>query len=89
MTHFTAAKRGQPSRPRSAPGARGVFYRDFPAAFQGLVELDDEVVVICWQGNRSSLIAKMPAEQGGDTKVYNPTEGIRKWLKDGKPVVKQ
>jgi rhodanese-related sulfurtransferase len=69
--------------------ARGNFNRDFPAAFRSLVKPDEEVVVICWQGHRSSTIANMLAEQGGYTKVYNVTEGIRKWIKDGKPVVKQ
>jgi rhodanese-related sulfurtransferase len=66
----------------------GNFNREFPAAFQSLVKPDEEVVVICWQGHRSSAIANMLSEQGGYTKVYNVTDGIRKWIKDGKPVVK-
>jgi len=69
--------------------ARGQFNREFPTAFQSLVKQDEEVIVICWQGHRSSMIANMLAEQGGYTKVYNVTEGIQKWLKDGKPVVKK
>ena len=69
--------------------SHGQFVRSFPSAFQGLVEPDEEVVVICWQGNRSAAVANMLAEQGGYTKVYNVTDGIRKWLEDGKPVVKE
>jgi rhodanese-related sulfurtransferase len=69
--------------------ADGRFNRDFPAAFQSLVKPDEEVIVICWQGHRSAAIANMLAEQGGYTKVYNVTDGIQEWLKDGKPVVKQ
>ena len=58
------------------------------AAFQGLVKPDEAVVLICWQGNRSAVIANLLAEQGGYTKVYNVTDGIKQWLKDGHPVVK-
>jgi len=69
--------------------ARGQFNRDFPAAFQSLVQQDDAVVVICRSGNRSSVIANMLTEQAGYTRVYNVTDGIQKWIKDGHPVVKQ
>jgi rhodanese-related sulfurtransferase len=67
---------------------RSRFNRDFPAAFQDLAEPDEEVILICWQGHRSAAIADMLAEQAGYTKVYNVTEGIKKWLADGKPVVR-
>ncbi len=69
--------------------ARGQFNRDFPAAFQSLVQQDDAVVLICRSGNRSSVIATMLTEQAGYTKVYNFTDGIQNWIKDGRPVVKQ
>ncbi len=68
--------------------ARGNFNRDFPAAFQSLVAPDEAVVLICRTGNRSAVIANMLTEQAGYTKVYNVTDGIVKWIKDGHPVVK-
>jgi rhodanese-related sulfurtransferase len=68
--------------------ASGNFNRDFPAAFQSLVKSDEEVIVICWQGHRSAVIANLLAEQAGYTKVYNVTDGIQKWIKDGNPVVR-
>jgi rhodanese-related sulfurtransferase len=68
--------------------ASGRFKRRFPDAFQRLVKPDEEVILICRQGNRSSVIANMLAEQAGYTKVYNVTEGIERWIKDGNPVVR-
>lgn len=69
--------------------AHGRFNHDFPAAFQSLVKPDEEVAVICWQGNRSAAIANFLAERAGYTKVYNVTDGIKKWIADGNPVVKE
>jgi rhodanese-related sulfurtransferase len=69
--------------------ARGNFNRDFPAAFQSLVAPDEAVVLICRSGNRSAVVANMLTEQAGYTKVYNVTDGIQQWIKDGHPVVKR
>ena len=68
--------------------ARGAFNPDFPAAFQSLIQQGEAVVLICWSGNRSAVIANMLTEQAGYTRVYNVTDGIQKWIKDGHPVVK-
>jgi len=73
----------------SAFDARGQFNRGFPPAFQSLVQQDEAVVVICWRGNRSAVIANMLTEQVGYTKVYNVTDGIQQWIKDGHLVVKR
>jgi rhodanese-related sulfurtransferase len=67
---------------------RGRFNRNFPTAFQSLAKPEEEVVLICWQGHRSAAIANMLSEQAGYTKVYNVTDGIQEWIKDGKPVVR-
>lgn len=68
--------------------AQGRFIRSFPDAFQSLVKPDEAVVVICRTGNRSSAIANMLAEQAGYTRVYNVTDGIERWIKEGNPVVR-
>jgi rhodanese-related sulfurtransferase len=44
------------------------------------------VILICRVGNRSSVIANMLVEQAGYSKVYNVTDGITRWIKDGNPV---
>ncbi len=64
------------------------FVRSFPGAFQDYVGPDEEIILICRTGNRSSVIAHMLTEQAGYTKVYNVTDGIVQWMKDKNPVVK-
>ena len=65
----------------------GNFIRSFPAALQEYVAPDEEVILICGEGVRSSMIANMLTEQAGYTTVYNVTDGIERWLKDGNSVV--
>lgn len=65
----------------------GKFIRSFPAALREYVATDEEVVLICGEGVRSSMIANMLTEQAGYTTVYNVTDGIERWLKDGNSVV--
>jgi len=67
---------------------RGQFNRAFPAAFTSYAAPEEEVILICRTGSRSAGIANMLAEQANYTKVYNVTNGIEKWLKDGNPVVR-
>ena len=49
--------------------------------------MDEDLILICRSGNRSSVIANFLAERAGYTKVYNVSEGILKWIDDGNPVV--
>ena len=65
----------------------GNFIRSFPAALQEYVAPDEEVILICGEGVRSSMIANVLTEQAGYTTVYNVTDGIERWLKDGNSVV--
>jgi len=66
----------------------GNFVRSFPAEFQKFAGRDDPVILICRTGNRSSRLANMLVKQAGYSKVYNVTEGIVKWIKDGNPVIR-
>ena len=65
----------------------GKFIGSFPAALQEYVAQDEDVVLICGEGIRSLMIANMLTEQAGYTTVYNVTDGIERWLKDGNSVV--
>jgi len=66
----------------------GNFIRKFPKQFQEFAGPEEEIILICRRGNRTSIIANMLVEQGGYTRVYNVTDGIVKWTKEGNPVVK-
>ena len=66
----------------------GRFVQSFPAALGEYVRPDEAVIVICRSGNRSAAIANFLSGQPGYTKIYNVTEGIVKWIKDGNPVTK-
>jgi len=68
--------------------ARGNFVRSFPKDLSKIAGPDDEVILICRTGSRSSVLANMLTEQAGYTKVYNVTDGIVDWLKNKNPVVK-
>lgn len=67
---------------------KGNFSQTFVPKIMKLVNPEDEVIIICRSGNRSSVITRFLSEQQGFKKVYNVTEGINKWIKDGLPVVK-
>lgn len=67
---------------------RGKFVRSFVAELAAIANPEDEVIFICHAGNRSAVIANFLTQQRGYEKVFNVTEGIDKWIKDGQPVVK-
>lgn len=76
------------SKRLTAYDGAGRFIQSFPKALRDLVAPDEEVILICQAGNRSVAIANMLTKRAGYTKVYNVTDGIRKWLKDGNPMVR-
>ncbi len=41
----------------------------------------------CQLGNRSSVLANFVSRKIGYSKVYNVTNGIERWIKDGNAVV--
>jgi rhodanese-related sulfurtransferase len=60
---------------------------DFLSMFQSVAGQNDEVIVICRSGNRSSLIANALANNKNYSKIYNVQGGISQWIKDGGAVV--
>lgn len=76
------------SRKLTAFDGRGQFNRDFPSLFQEFVGPNEEIIVICRVGNRSSVVSQMLTQQAGYTKVYNVTDGIMDWIEADNPVVK-
>lgn len=72
----------------TAINGQGKFQRAFVEAFTGAFKADDEVVLICRTGNRSSAVSKYLADYQGYKKIYNVTDGITKWIGAGNPVVK-
>ncbi len=66
----------------------GRFIRTFPDTFTKDFPKDQEVILICQHGNRSSSLAQALADRAGYAKVVNVTKGIDAWLKAGLPVEK-
>jgi rhodanese-related sulfurtransferase len=67
--------------------ARGQFNPDFPAAFAALVKPDEDVILICLSGSRSTALAQALSRQAGYTHVYNVAGGITGWMEGGNPTV--
>lgn len=62
-----------------------------PAAWleklQAVAKPDTPVVVICRSGNRTRAVSQLLSRQAGYGKVYNVREGIKAWIREGRPVV--
>ena len=67
---------------------RGRYVQTFLDDLKKVAGPDDEVILICRTGNRTGAMSLALADQVGYKKVYNVTDGITKWMKDGHPVVK-
>lgn len=67
--------------------ARRRFQPTFLDAFEKLVRPQDEVILICRTGVRTSALSRHLGDKMGYTKVYNVKDGITKWIKDGGSVV--
>jgi rhodanese-related sulfurtransferase len=61
---------------------------DFMHRFTSTVGKDDQVVLICRTGNRTSTLARHLVEHMGYTQVYNVRDGISHWISDGQPVTR-
>ncbi len=44
------------------------------------------VVVICRTGNRTRAVSQFLSQQAGYPTVYNVRDGIRAWIREGRPV---
>lgn len=62
--------------------------QSFPENFSKVAGRNDEVILICRTGNRTSIIASYLADRAGYKNVYNVKDGITKWIKEKNPVVK-
>jgi rhodanese-related sulfurtransferase len=68
--------------------ASGRFNPDFPTAFEALVNRNEDVILICRSGNRSTVLARALSEQAGYSRVYNVAGGIAGWMEGGNPTVR-
>jgi rhodanese-related sulfurtransferase len=68
--------------------AAGRFSPEFPAAFEALVKPDEDVILICHSGSRSTVLAQALSRQAGYTHVYNAAGGIAGWIGGGNPTVR-
>ena len=49
---------------------------------------NDPIVLICRTGRRTGIVAKSLSEKLGYKSIYDVTDGITEWLKEGNSVVK-
>ncbi|MCW5698697.1 MAG: rhodanese-like domain-containing protein [Rhodospirillales bacterium] len=70
----------------SAFDESGHFNPSFPAAVQNAVKPDQEVIIICATGSRSSIVSDLMTRRGGYVSVYNAVDGIAGWARSGSPL---
>jgi rhodanese-related sulfurtransferase len=66
----------------------GRLRREFIEELAKTVKKDEPVILICRTGNRTAMLAEGLSDRFGYTNIYNVTNGIVKWIKEGNPVVK-
>ena len=67
---------------------RGRLVKSFPEELEKLVGKEESFVMICRTGNRTAMLAEALSERAGYTGVINVTDGITRWIKEGKGVKK-
>lgn len=72
----------------TAINGSGQFLRSFMDELKTVAGPDDEVILICRTGNRTSAVSNFLAGRMGYKKIYNVQNGIVKWIADDNPVVK-
>ena len=75
------------SRLMTAFDQNGVLTPGFPERFTGLVNKDEEVVLICHSGSRTYYIGQALSQQLGYQKVFHANRGIVHWLRKSYPLV--
>lgn len=68
--------------------ANGRMQNDFLPRFTSAVGKDDPVILICRTGNRTNVLARYLIKELGYSKVYNVKDGITRWIRERKPVVR-
>ena len=76
------------SRRLTAFDEGGRFVRAFPDKLAQVASNNQDLVLVCQHGNRSSAIANFLTGKLGYTKVHNLTDGLAKWIAGGHPTVK-
>ena len=61
---------------------------DFLSRFIADINKDEPVILICRTGNRTSKLAYYLTEELGYTNIYNVNNGITKWIRENRPVIK-
>ena len=69
-------------------GKDGRMNPKFMADFKKVAGKGDPVILICRTGSRSAVLSNALATSEGYTNIYNVTQGIAAWIKDGNPVSK-
>lgn len=67
---------------------RGELSPDFVPGLAKIAGPEDPVVLICRTGNRTGVIANALVQQLGYSKVFNVTNGIKRWIAEGKAVTR-
>ena len=68
--------------------ASGRMKPDFLNRFTAAIGQHDPVILICRTGNRTSTLARYLVEELGYTQVFNVRDGITRWIREDKPVVR-
>ena len=69
--------------------SKGNYLEAFAKMLESTVQPDEEFMLICRTGNRTSVLSNYLTTQGGFKKVINVQDGITKWIEEGRPVDKQ
>ena len=67
---------------------QGRFIQSFADDLTKIVQPDEEFVLICRTGNRTSALSNWLVTKGGYKNVINVQDGITSWIKEGRPVNK-
>ena len=54
---------------------------------KGIAKSDQPVILICRSGNRTKAATQFLSGQAGYKTVYNVTQGVGGWVKEGRPLV--
>jgi rhodanese-related sulfurtransferase len=68
--------------------ADGKFLESFVQMLESTVQPDEEFAVICRTGNRTAALSNWLATRGGYENVLNVSDGITRWIDEGRPVGK-
>ena len=68
--------------------SQGRFVKSFAEMLEKTVKPDEEFIVICRSGSRSSALSNWLSTKGGYKNVLNVQSGIASWIKEGRAVDK-